>query len=83
MSRARVLRWLKTNVDSVDVFFVLQAAAGYGAFVSWAEVLVRAIRGEDSRKLEDALILRRAHRVLGAAIRSPRQGDSHAARRGG
>jgi len=48
--RAGILQWLTANVDFVDVWFVLQAATGYAAFVSWAEVIVRAIRGEASQE---------------------------------
>ncbi len=39
---------LKKHIDSTDVFFgLLPAAAGYAAFVSWASLIVRAIRGEE------------------------------------
>jgi hypothetical protein len=41
---------LKTNVDSLDVFLLLVAGAGYATFVSWASLIVRAIRGEDVKE---------------------------------
>jgi hypothetical protein len=42
---------LKTYIDSTDVVFgLLPAAAGYAAFVSWASLIVRAIRGEDVKE---------------------------------
>lgn len=51
MLRRRTLtKWLKANVDSVDVWFVLQNLAGYAAFVSWADVIVRAMRGEEAKE---------------------------------
>ncbi len=51
MLRRRILiRWLRANVDSVDVWFVLQNVAGYAAFVSWADVIVRAIRREEAEE---------------------------------
>lgn len=37
----------KANIDAIDVFFLLTAATGYAAFVSWASLIVRAIRGEE------------------------------------
>jgi hypothetical protein len=44
---ARLTRY----VDSTEVFFgLLPAAAGYAAFVSWASLIVRAIRGEDVKE---------------------------------
>jgi hypothetical protein len=41
------IRRLKTNVDSVDMFLLLAAGAGYAAFVSWTSLIVRSIRGEE------------------------------------
>jgi len=51
MARNRITRLLGTaNVDSVDVWFLTVALARYAAFVAWADVIVRAIRGEDSKE---------------------------------
>lgn len=33
--------------DSVEVFFMMVAGAGFAAFVSWTSLIVRAIRGEE------------------------------------
>lgn len=39
---------LKNYIDPVDVLFgIFPAAASYAAFVSWASLIVRAIRGEE------------------------------------
>jgi hypothetical protein len=46
----RTLKSLKANLDAVDILFLLRGAIGYAAFVSWAEVIVRAIRGEASKE---------------------------------
>jgi len=45
-------RWLKASpIDSFDVVFgVLPAAASYAAFVTWASLIVRALRGEDVKE---------------------------------
>jgi hypothetical protein len=41
----------KMNVDSVDVWFgFVPAFARYTAFISWANVIVRAIRGEEAKE---------------------------------
>lgn len=41
----------KVNVDSVDVWFgFVPAFARYTAFISWANVIVRAIRGEEAKE---------------------------------
>lgn len=50
MAENRFLRGLKADVDAVDVLFVLMGLVGYGAFVSWANVIVRALRGEDAKE---------------------------------
>jgi len=50
MAENRFLRRLKANVDPVDVWFGLGALARYAAFVSWANVIVRAIRGEEAKE---------------------------------
>lgn len=50
MAENRFLRGLKANVDAVDVLFVLMGSAGHAAFVSWANVIVRAIRGEEAKE---------------------------------
>jgi hypothetical protein len=42
---------LKTSIDSIDLFFgVFPVAAGFAAFVSWASLIVRAIRGEEVKE---------------------------------
>jgi hypothetical protein len=41
--------WPRTNVDSFDVFFgFIPWFAGYVAFVVWARLIVRALRGEEA-----------------------------------
>lgn len=50
MAENRFLRGLKANIDAVDVLFVLMGSVGYAAFVSWANVIVRAIRGEEANE---------------------------------
>ncbi|HET9154262.1 MAG TPA: hypothetical protein VFN85_09130 [Solirubrobacterales bacterium] len=50
MAENRFLRGLKANMDAVDVVFVLFGSVGYAAFVSWANVIVRAIRGEEVKE---------------------------------
>jgi hypothetical protein len=50
MARKHLLHQVKTNVDVVDVWFVLGGIARYATFVSWANVIVRAIRGEESKE---------------------------------
>lgn len=50
MAESQFLRRLKANVDPVDVWFGLGGLIGYAAFVSWADVIVRAIRGEDAKE---------------------------------
>jgi hypothetical protein len=51
MARDRFLRLLKaTGIDAVDIWFgIVPGIVRYAAFVSWAEVIVRAIRGEESK----------------------------------
>jgi hypothetical protein len=42
------IRRLKTSIDAIDVYYgLVPAAAAYAAFVSWASVIVRAIKGEE------------------------------------
>ncbi len=42
------VRRLKASVDAIDVFYgLVPAGAAYAAFVTWASVIVRAIRGEE------------------------------------
>ena len=42
---------MSANVDAVDVWFGLAPGlVGYAAFVSWANVIVRAIRGEEAKE---------------------------------
>lgn len=44
------MRWLKAHFDGVDIWTMSLTAARYAAFVAWADVIVRAIRGEDSKE---------------------------------
>jgi hypothetical protein len=42
---------LKAYIDSTDLLFgIFPAAASYAAFVSWASLIVRAIRGDDIKE---------------------------------
>lgn len=42
---------LKAYLEPIDLFFgVFPAAASYAAFVTWASLIVRAIRGEDVKE---------------------------------
>jgi hypothetical protein len=51
MAEKRLLRRLKANVDAVDVWFgLVPGMVGYAAFISWANVIVRAIRGEEAKE---------------------------------
>lgn len=52
MTRARIIGRLKTNLpDSIDLWFgLLPWLTGYAAFVSWASLIVRAIRGEEVKE---------------------------------
>jgi hypothetical protein len=50
MAQSRIWRWLKTHVDAVDIFTFSLACARYAAFVAWADVIVRAIRGEEAEE---------------------------------
>lgn len=58
------IRRLKANVDSLDVFLLLVAGAGYATFVSWASLIVRAIRGENVK--EDWRVLVSSAAVMSA-----------------
>jgi hypothetical protein len=41
------IRWLKSNVDAFDVWFgLLPWLTGFAMAVSWAKLIVRALRGE-------------------------------------
>jgi len=45
------VRRLKAYLDPIDLFFgIFPAAACYAAFVTWASLIVRAIRGEDVKE---------------------------------
>lgn len=50
MRRKRTAGMSKANLDAVDILFLLRGLIGYSAFVSWADVIVRAIRGEASKE---------------------------------
>jgi len=51
MTEKRFLRRLTENVDAVDLWFgFVPGLIRYAAFVSWADVIVRAIRGEAARE---------------------------------
>lgn len=43
-------RRLREHFDAVDVWTMALTAARYAAFVSWADVIVRAIRGEEAKE---------------------------------
>ncbi len=49
MDQKRLFRRVTAGIDAVDVWFgFVPAFARYAAFVSWANVIVRAIRGEEA-----------------------------------
>jgi hypothetical protein len=48
MVQRSITRWIKSNVDAREVWFFSLAIVRYAAFVAWAEVIVRAVRGEDA-----------------------------------
>lgn len=51
MIQRRFLQRLTENIDAVDVWFgLVPGLIRYAAFVSWADVIVRAIRGEEARE---------------------------------
>lgn len=51
MAEKRFLQRLTENIDAVDMWFgFIPALILYAAFVSWADVIVRAIRGEAARE---------------------------------
>lgn len=51
MARKRFPQRLQANIDAVDVWFgLVPGLVGYAAFVSWANVIVRAIRGEEAKE---------------------------------
>jgi hypothetical protein len=51
MAERRLIQEVKASVDAVDVWFgLLPGFARYAAFVSWANVIVRAIRGEEAKE---------------------------------
>ncbi len=45
-----MLTRFKPYLDPIDMWFVLLNMAGYAAFVTWAELIVRAIRGEQAEE---------------------------------
>lgn len=48
MALIRFLRQTRASIDSFDVFFgLLPLATSYAAFIAWANLIVRAIRGEE------------------------------------
>lgn len=51
MTEKQLPRREKAKIDAVDVWFgLVPAFALYAAFVSWANVIVRAIRGEEAKE---------------------------------
>lgn len=51
MAEKRFLQRLTENIDAVDVWFgLVPGLIRYAAFVSWADVIARAIRGEAARE---------------------------------
>lgn len=46
-----IREWFKAHFDLTDVLFgLLPMATGYAAFVSWAGLIVRGIRGEEVKE---------------------------------
>jgi regulator of protease activity HflC (stomatin/prohibitin superfamily) len=50
MPEKRFLRRLTADIDAIDTLFVLAGIARYAAFVSWAKVIVGAVRGEEAKE---------------------------------
>jgi hypothetical protein len=48
--RVRPVQRLTANIVSVDVFFLLVAGADYAAFVTWASLMVRTIKGDEVKE---------------------------------
>lgn len=44
-----IAKWVTSTLDPAILWFVLHALAGFGAFVTWQDEIVRAIRGEDAK----------------------------------
>jgi len=51
MTRVGLVKRLKAYIDPIDmVFGLLPGVTGYAAFVSWASLIVRGIRGEEAKE---------------------------------
>jgi hypothetical protein len=46
----RVRRWLKANIDSLEMWFLALALSGFASSISWVNKTVRANRGEDVKE---------------------------------
>lgn len=50
MARNPVLKWLRANITSVEMWLLALALSGFAASLSWANEIVRAIRGEEAKE---------------------------------
>jgi hypothetical protein len=76
-----MIRWLRRNIDAIEVFYgLLPEAAGYMAFVSWASLIVRAIRGEDAKEDWRTFVSSAAFISTRALVRSGRVRQAEALR---
>lgn len=50
MPKKRFRLQLPANLDAIDMLFFLVGLARYATFVAWANVIVRAIRGEETKE---------------------------------
>lgn len=48
--RNKITRWLKANVEPLEVWFFSLTIVRYAAFVAWADMIVRAVRGEEAKE---------------------------------
>jgi hypothetical protein len=50
MTPGRILRWLKANIDGLEMWLLALALSGFAASISWVDKIVRANRGEDGKE---------------------------------
>jgi hypothetical protein len=50
MAAGTAKRWLKANIDSLDIWFFFFTMVRYAAFIAWADVIVRAVRREEAKE---------------------------------
>jgi hypothetical protein len=50
MNRTGIQRWLGKHFDGVDIWTMALVFARFVAFVAWTDVIVRALRGEESKE---------------------------------